>query len=862
MKIRYVYIPVLLSFCGSAVDVFAATGEASEKIFAELSGYQFFALTNGPSLFLFMSLFFLFLILFGLALRYRSCRMRKFDTETRLSECVYQMEEQMGGLEEIENRTLNIKAGSETFTGTTRELSENLFETVAEMEVLHSEAKRMLREVDELIDPESKPDQLINSFISPRISRARDLMDSDESFQRLIRQFPKKEREARKLLNRLESGINGLSDIFQSSASELEMIAEKLPELIAESQKDGIFPLIILQTRLLPSINTMLDESARIGATDPVSAYEDPGLFADRLITDAALIIGKVDYLRLHFLPQIEKVKPLLTDGTNAPVWINREWLLHSKSLETVSSHAELWSVSDRLNAFSEATAQSVQRIYEAANIADHAREVVRPSIRELEKRVALQRLDLGEILDLRPETIMREGEFNPDRQIAKAGQFVDRALHSLSRGHIDSAKNDLNEVDEMIHETDAMLKVGKNVAKEGIQTGKTILARLAEAKEEMPVVQAKISLLAETCPRDVLPDTPPPLDPVSLEIDSLTHAARISASEGRLLTAGWQIDNAAGKLDDLENRIDASMRRCCEIEKLQQSNEKILGDLRWRCRSLDAKVQDRRTRKRTRWLFDKVNQRIEDIGKTLSNQPNPFKIKGNLNEIQISLHEIEENVAIDRLWHEIATESIKSAGRSLRSHESAPAELKDDLGKWQSFLEEDNLDWKEAFEGGLLIETASYPNATGDIISVLKTAAASLTRLLDWQNPESIELDRKAGFELFQKARNAIVKADHETALTLAHQSRDRIEYELNLAISRTNRVKMTHFIDSRLNTDHSPATGKEVAMTTLLTRNASIDQFGAFGKSNGSNGKSHAPRPTEILINRTGKRTGALAG
>ncbi|MDF1816498.1 MAG: hypothetical protein P1V20_30130 [Verrucomicrobiales bacterium] len=862
MKNRYLYIPVLLSFCGSAMDGFAATGEASEKVFEGPSSYQFFAQTNGPSLFLFMSLFFLFLIFFGLALRYRSCRMRKFETETRLSECVYQMEEQMEGLEEIGNRTLNIKAGSESFTGTTRKLSESLFQTVAEMEALQSEAKRILREVDELIDPESKTDQLINSFTSSRISSAAKLMEPDEAFQSLIRQFPVKEREARKLLTRLETGINGLAGIFQRSARELEMISEKLPGLINESQRDGFFPLIVLQTRLLPSINTMLDESARIGATDPVSAYEDPALFADRQITDAALIIGKVDYLRQHFLPQIESVKPLLTDGTNSPEWIKREWLLHSKSLETISSHAELWSVNDRINAFSDATAHSVQRIYEAANLADHAREVVRPSIRELEKRVALQRLDLGEILDLRPETIMREGEFNPDRQVVNARQSVDRALHSLSRGHIDSAKNDLDDVDEIIHQTDALLNVGKNVATEGIKTGKTILARLAEAKEDLPIVQAKISGLGETCPPDVLPDTPPALDPVSLEIDSLIHAARISAREGRLLTAGWQIDNAAGKLDDLENHIEASMVRCDEIEKLQLSNEKLLGDLRWRCRSLDAKVQDRRTRKRTNWQFDKVNQRIEDIGKTLSNNPNPFKIKTNLAEIQTSLHEIEENVNIDRIWHELATESIKSAGRTLRSHESAPTDLKDDLGKWQSFLEEDNLDWKEAFEGGLMIETASYPNASSDAISALQTAAASLSRLLDWQNPQAIELDRRAGFELLQKARNSMMKEDHETALGLAHQSRDRAENELNLAISRTNRVKMTHFIDSRLNTDHSPAPGKGVAMTTLLTRNASIDQFGAYGKSNGSNGKSRAPRPTEILINRTGKRTGALAG
>ena len=749
-----------------------------------------------------------------------------------------------------------IARNSDHFTGKTESLARALGQVMDELKQMEQCLNRRFHDADLEIHPASIWGRISTLFSTLPYRRAVDLlqsvplsidgMDRTAPFDRLLARAEEKEQHALELIEKINRGTSGLPGFLERSGNDLKEISRRLSYLCKESHKDGFFPLINLQTRLLPSTETLLAESCRIGATDPVSAMENPAKLAARQLSDALQITKVVEDLRRRSFPGFRKAVRGLQTASVSSNWVDQQLFDHSKTLETLAERAVLWSISEKLEFLSIDFKELNDRILGASVLANRIRKSTLPAITLMEKRIADQRREIGSIMGLDPAEMLLDGEYDPGLRVSKSRQALQLIRDSLARGNVHSVEGQFEEIDEILNEANDLLLVSNNVLDYGKSSWNTIATRIVRLQRNLPEVERALSNLTAKYPPEVLHleerfgSVVSGQEPVShgiseigqklSEIEWLLDHSREAFENGKLISAGRDIAAADSELNLAEYRMGLVVDQNRALSRAENENGKALGNLRWRHRSLEVKADDRRTRESTRKIFSDMKEVIGQAEQDLKTErTNPFATEKALERIDGSLQTIEELLEMDWFWHELATDSIKSAARTLRSHSSvfevlkseeatdsekheAASEqahsLKQQLRDWQMFLEKEHQEWQEAFDGGLDIEIESAVSVrsvqneevnANTLREPLKAASEQITALLDWKNELGVPVNRQSGIPFLDEARIALSNGEFEDASQNATVATQRAGTELQHGLSLDRRLRFAREAEMR---------------------------------------------------------------
>ncbi|MDF1751171.1 MAG: hypothetical protein P1U89_00190 [Verrucomicrobiales bacterium] len=723
-------------------------------------------------------------------------------------------------------------------TGQTETMLKQLTSEVNELERVGREPADTEKEVSELIYPDSTGAKLTNLFSSKRYQSAIDLLavGSNDTIHAL--NYADRVAAIQSLKAKITASAEELEKTTTGLNSKLSEISKRISDLSRESLKDGFFPLINLQTKLIPSAEAMLDETVRVGSTDPIAAIGNPAKLATREIDDSLAIVTRVNEFRTNGFPKVQNAVRIFENAGISPDWIDLDFLNHSRHLETLSAHAVLWSVETKIEAFTEEVQATIERIIDSATVANQIQSITSPEIEKLENRISESRFRIAQHLHCLPDTILREKNLDPSQRVEFANQSLQFIKHAASQGRVENSRNSLDQIGDLINQGSDIVRVGNQVVQKGGPFWEQLSDELDKLKDRISPAESALDKLRKNylagalSVKSRLGIPHPDNDSVEFlyhaavndisEADALLHESQLSFRDGKLMTTGWQLEKASAKLELSEQRLTLVTDQYEAAQAIDEGNRKALGDIRWKHRSLTSKLADLRTRKASIQQDQQISSKIKAIEKALDKErTNPFHIEAQLKGLSRSLRKLDESVSLDFLWHDLATESIKSAGRTLRSHHSVLEVLESEdqtdqrklnsakrriatskkkLATWQEFLEKPNLDWKEAFDAGLGIDLDSSEavlsvrdnlTAAKSVSSLLRKAAEQCAELLNWNNAEEVEVVREAALPLFETARKAFVNGECSLAAAKAKIASDQAVSALNRAIANTSRSR-----------------------------------------------------------------------
>jgi hypothetical protein len=758
------------------------------------------------------------------------------------------VKENFKGLSLMEARVEAIELESSRFLGKTEELFRDLqrsWETLKSRECKINEVPCSLKQ---LIDGE-KNEGWLKSYIS-----GQKYIENCEWFNQarladLFRIFKIEESRVLGKLEQLEMVLQGLPAFLLQASGDLGEISQRVSFIINQSQIDGFFPLRNLQMRLIPSIEALLDVSAKVGATDPVSAFENSVKLAARQIQDASLISRKVLELRKGLIPSVRRAVKKLGENGISTIWIDEAYLVYSKELETISNFALLWPISTKLHKVTEQLDLTHLQIIRAQKISRHLE--VFPKINQLEAKINTVRGAAASRIEVDPGLILREENFDPSNRLIQAKRVTKIIKEHCSRGQIGEAEADSHLLDTMLKEVEWLLQVSEFILEKGDAFAIEITTRLDLIAKKAPQILSKLDTITRKHSREALDlnhrfdvqwfakdsiaDCLAGLMPKMREAALFLRQSRKHFRFGNLFKTSWVLQKASANIDLMETWMVRFEEQVDALEQVEISNPIRHADLRWRYRGLSSKANDPRCRQRTLGELSQVGKNLELIHNSFSlPSQNPFSISHQLEWCRRKIGEIEGMIIIDQKWHEMATETIKHAARTLRVHASLLREIEGrgisrKLAGWQqkyhglrqkleglqASMEEKHHDWDEAFISGtgILTESAKQMRLIKDEdrLSALEAsvaieeAAQRIKNLLNWQNGFSVAIDREVGLAWFGEATVALVSGDFEAAKSRASLSKQRAGSELIQAMALAKRALLKIESQKRRQCDES---------------------------------------------------------
>ncbi len=748
-----------------------------------------------------------------------------------------QVLEKFKSLPSIENRVEAIEVDSPRFLGKTEKTFLELKRSLAALKTTTLASNQLLGKLDQMVYSEHFTGwhRFKSYFSILNYDRNSELKD-ETSFAKSFQVYKVEESFSLEKLELLEQVLRGLPAFFIQANEDLGKVSESISLISTQCQADGFFPLRNLQLRLIPSIEALLDESARVGATDPVSAFENPVKLAVRQIQDAAMITGKVSDIRKRVFPAIRlAVKNLEANGIST-VWIDECYFAHSKALETLTNFALLWPIATKMQGIADQLDSTYSRIIRTEKISCTIERTALPNIDKMEARIAEVRKTAANRIEVDPSLILEEGNFNPTERLRMVHQVIQMVKERCSCGQIDEAEIDLPFLDFSLAQVEWLLQIAEYILEKGDAFAIDVTTRLDSVAKRLPQILSKFEAITRrnslgaldlnarfdvhVFSKDLIANYITGMDSKIREVTSILKRSRKCYRFGKLFRTSSELQKAAAQVRQLENWIQGFEEQAYALEQVELSIPTLHADLRWRYRSLSSKASDRRCRQRTLSELNHLGNSLDAI-KNLLGAPsqNPFSLRHKLEFDRRKIGEIEDMIFIDQQWHSIATEAIKHSARNLRAHSSVLRKLADlgpfrnletyqlkynllrqQLENLQGFIEEKHLDWDETFVEGisLLIESAEQICLINDgdqkvvqgASNLIREAAHQFRSLLNWNNEYCVEIDRKAGFDLLDEATIALVAGNFEEARFKANLSKQKAESALNQANSLTKRV------------------------------------------------------------------------
>lgn len=714
--------------------------------------------------------------------------------------------DEFAGVNALWNRAAVIKERTGLSTGKTAELTGDVIGKLDGLLLRKWSAEGVLRQVKRLIYPYSYRDELLNLFSTSRYEAAIDLMESRaigfddrselvemlysrpsfhgvmellgsedacepfrESLSELEEECGGWKLAIEAKLDRLESGLSQLPRIIGDSDRAIRDISRRLERLEEDEDFTSVFSLGSLRQRLLPSVLALLDVCVEMGEFDPVSSYESPGRLAERQLRDGGALIECAEWIRERLFSE---------DGNESgQAVVDREWL--SKQLEDcattfeeLGSRAVLWPISSQLNFIRD----RIELV--SLNLGRHEeleRRIRRQGV-EIETmsiRLARAQRRLADLVGVSADSIFDENGSSPASRIDLAAKAFSVGEEAVRRGSLEVAEQQLVIGEGLLEEAGDLISSGESVAKHGDTAWVRLVSRLDILKgrfsncRSRPVEQGENGDL-----------TGPEADPLVHQLieslldqaGQLIDASQVTFRSGKLLITGRQLEEAAEKIFMADQETASLEKKLQQIDALGARSEQEHRDISWWYRSMETRANDRRTSQDTFSRYRQLEAEVAGIGEKLAGEhPAIAQIASEIDSMNGEIRNLDDQIRLDHQWHEMATNAVKGAARTLRLYRerSAPdgedrensdlEKVRREVESNQAQLERQHLDWPEVFQSGVQL----------DIEASLLLAGLKFQTAACGEAAEEIQATSRTICSLFRSGRTEDV-VDRHSALRL----------------------------------------------------------------------------------------------
>lgn len=762
------------------------------------------------------------------------------------------------------------------FDGTTESLARRAIRGVDELFIMSAATDRVLEEASALVEPASLAGSLLNTFSSRRYRRASALLGSEPigfdrhdhleailhpesasrrvrertllgqaddyepfriSLEQLIQEYDSREASLRDDIYRLESGIDGLPLAQRELLNLHGETSDHAAALALTAHDDGLFPLLSLRGELLPAAMKKLEETAALGETDPVEAYERHLPEATRLASEADAIARTIGSFRTADLPPMREAVERLEERERATAWVDEALEALDAEGERLATRACFDSVATEWSGLDDDLTRLRGRITGCESMTRRIAEELDPlaELRERETRDA--RKELTSRLELASRDVLSEPGLSPDEALEVYRLGVRNALAAIDRGEATTAQRDLSGAAAALDDAAAMVALSRECAEEhpgwiaDLRSEREALLGEVEPVSgllaELQDGYAPTVLLFSSRYGEEIEGQASVLACVERARRRLDHSGETleesgsAYSTGALIQAHGLLEVAANELGFARHQLSLVRDQHEALRAAEAENDQRAEKLKSRHRELELVASDRRTTRATLDGLASAGEAATAFAASLGTTgSDPFVQQREGLDLEGTFNALEDGISADWKAFELAESSATGAKAALvfchthlkEAHRDGipdspeltgairlHGELSEEIGRIRDQdLESAHSDWNAIFQriNEITAETAELRSvlekelaAAGEAASKLKLASSAIADIHSWRSYHSVSINRRAGSQAILRAKQALATGDYAAARSHAIASRGAALRELQRARSEESR-------------------------------------------------------------------------
>lgn len=762
------------------------------------------------------------------------------------------------------------------YTGETLELSRQTIKDVDELFIMASCADAVLERAQKLTRPDGIGGRGVNLVAESRYQEALKLLNQDAiqfepkdglehimrsprsdreallgdlktyepfamSFDELIAAFNERAARALTSLDTIESAWATIVPEMESVDAELLGIEAKESEIDQAAREDGLFFLLPVFEKLLPSARKDQLAAVQLGGSDPVAALRTKGADAQRKTSEAKKLVNAAIRFRSEKLDAIREGGAELAEKDYAVAWIGILLGEFSEKADEIARGAVALPVEDEIDGWQESLKSFSDRVAEARRTAERLESSSTLSIEETTAAIADARAELAAALELSPDDLFCESEeWDPVRFVERAGESLAAARAALDRGAVSAAEVSLNEVEALTNDarrivvmtTDAHASHERKFAQCEKETKRLdgFVAWHTEILDRLRSRYASSALrLAEADPaHEGVEDT------VESHIDEATSMiatcrewqtqADTHFRSGKILSAADVLCDIEDEHGDIARRFTEIVRQDESLKKTEQANAAAVAQHEQTADSLRPAMSDPKVSQSTIDVFADAMS-LADRAREAVNAPHgvadPFAAESLLKKLEAALDHVEDLAQTNRDSFAEADRSAASARRQLDENlklvskadrdnvpdspatneaRAATEQLVEDARRVDAQLKEAHLDWLQVDAEADRIDAEGARWAARlqeelerarQSVAMMQQASAVVRGATGWTGSHGVRISGSPGYDYVESARQFLLVGNYLAAQQAASEARRIAEQAVAAAQARVAQLR-----------------------------------------------------------------------
>lgn len=508
-----------------------------------------------------------------------------------------------------------------------------------------------------------------------------------KSLQEIVDELNLRAGRAGEGLDRFEKAVVEGPAALEETAARLQRLSGLEVEVAFGGTDDGLFLVPAAFAVASPAAAATLARARERFRHDPVAAFRTEVAEAGRIAGEALSLAERIQAARGDALPAIEAGAESLRGAGIATDWIAAERRSLSERADALAGLAAAESVGEGLEDLDRSLGGLRLRAERAAALTETLVATTRPELERVASLVKVGRVELGFVLDLPPELLLREADADPSVRVASATEEADRAHAALGHGALEEAEAALAEAARFCAEAEAIVETSCQAYADH---AKALAARRAETQRleaQVPLHERTLAEIQESFAPSVLtlrsgdgmhPNGNWTLADNVNETLGLLGLAREKADQadevfrvGEVLRAARLLREVAGHQEQAGQRLEEIAERKSRLDRAMVSNRSLLAALDLRVREGRLSILgDPRTMQPTLEAFALGASQVEEARRKVDASPgDPLLAEEGLVAALAALEEAEKRLApADRSAFGEAEKSVEAVARQLEA--------------------------------------------------------------------------------------------------------------------------------------------------------------------------------------------------
>jgi hypothetical protein len=526
------------------------------------------------------------------------------------------------------------------------------------------------------------------------------------SFNELIGEFNERAERALESLDRIENAWATIHGELDGVGNALAVVEKRAATVVARSSDDGLFAVPGLSGQWLKSARDDLGEAITMAAGDPVQALADPLPRAKRKSEECLALCEALERARDASMPAMRSGAGSLAEAGHATGWVDDALRALSDEADRACLAGVGAPVAERVSALDAALVALAGRVERSYSLSVRMREKIAPSLESLAAAIETARAEIGKVLALSVERILREVGTDPDDQLAEGWRQHAAASSAINRGDVEAANGALDAVGRLIKEANTILadsrkslfehagmaadrRARKEALEHSVEQNAQILSELKEDYSAEALLANANAAAAGTAEATIEKNIDRAEESMARSW-RLTEEADREFREGRLLQAAATLAEADGELVRADQWIGAILAQKNRIEQTETANGLKIEQVEREAAGLREAIADDRVMEPTIAEFGRNVRELEAVRENLkASRRDPFALARELARIDGTLDAVARAVEEDIHWFEEMRRSLREAGATLDiAHQLAHRAASDDIPDSRQMLE------------------------------------------------------------------------------------------------------------------------------------------------------------------------------